>query len=62
MKIAHYLWQKRIKKKTINNMRLGRMTFLTSSHITVRITRFLYSSRHLTFDAMQRFGLPWPRC
>ena len=38
-------------------MRLGRVTFLTSSHKTDRIIRFLYSSRHLTFDAMQRFGL-----
>ena len=45
------------KKKTINNMRRGRMTFLTSSTTTDRVTRFLCSSRHLTCDTMQRFGL-----
>ena len=33
------------------------MTFLRTFHIPVRITGFLYSSRHLTCDAMQRFGL-----
>ena len=45
------------QRESINNMRRGRMTSLTTSHITDRITRFLCSSSHLTFDAMQRFGL-----
>ena len=48
--------EKRIKK-TIINMRLGRMTFPEPSRKTDRITRFLCSTRHLNFDAVQRFGL-----
>ena len=54
------------EQNSINDMRRGTMTFLVSSQITDCITRFLYCSRQLLFNVMERFWavvscLVWPQ-
>ena len=69
-KIENKMWKKLFKvvseQNSINDLRRGTMTFLVSLQISDCITRFLFCSRHLLFNVMERFWavvscLVWPQ-